>query len=30
MTKKINGNNDTLITFGEDALTMRKDDPRTQ
>ena len=23
-------NNDTLITFGEEALTMRKDDPRTQ
>ena len=28
MTKK--DNNDTLITFGEEALTMRKDDPRTQ
>ena len=23
-------NNDTLITFGDEALTMRKDDPRTQ
>jgi len=23
-------NNDTLVTFGEEALTMRKDDPRTQ
>ena len=23
-------NNDTLITFGEEALTFRKDDPRTQ
>ena len=28
MTKK--PNNDTLVTFGEEALTMRKDDPRTQ
>ena len=28
MTKKLN--NDTLVTFGEEALTMRKDDPRTQ
>ena len=25
-----NKNDDTLITFGEEALTMRKDDPRTQ
>ena len=23
-------NNDTLVTFGSEALTMRKDDPRTQ
>tara|TARA_Y100000361_G_scaffold71646_1_gene63420 strand:+ start:81 stop:509 length:429 start_codon:yes stop_codon:yes gene_type:complete len=26
----IKENNDTLITFGKEALTMRKDDPRTQ
>jgi len=30
MGKKIVDNNDTLITYGEEALTMRKDDPRTQ
>tara|TARA_R110002051_G_C8339081_1_gene438055 strand:+ start:42 stop:467 length:426 start_codon:yes stop_codon:yes gene_type:complete len=29
LAKKIE-NNDTLITYGEEALTMRKDDPRTQ
>ena len=28
--KEYKENNDTLITFGEEALTMRKDDPRTQ
>ena len=28
--KEFKENNDTLITFGEEALTMRKDDPRTQ
>ena len=30
MGKKIVDNNDTLITYGEEALTMRKEDPRTQ
>ena len=28
--KEYNEDNDTLVTFGEEALTMRKDDPRTQ
>jgi len=28
--KEYKENNDTLITFGKEALTMRKDDPRTQ
>jgi len=28
--KEFKENNDTLITFGKEALTMRKDDPRTQ
>tara|TARA_R110001606_G_C15110592_1_gene620887 strand:+ start:61 stop:513 length:453 start_codon:yes stop_codon:yes gene_type:complete len=28
--KEYKENNDTLITFGEEALTMRKDDPRTK
>ena len=28
--KEYKENNDTLVTFGEEALTMRKDDPRTQ
>tara|TARA_R100001244_G_scaffold130534_1_gene102768 strand:- start:816 stop:1247 length:432 start_codon:yes stop_codon:yes gene_type:complete len=30
IVKKILENNDTLITYGEEALTMRKDDPRTK
>jgi len=28
--KKYKENNDTLVTFGEEAYTMRKDDPRTK
>ena len=28
--KEYKENNDTLVTFGKEALTMRKDDPRTQ
>ena len=28
--KEYKKNNDTLITFGEEAYTMRKDDPRTK
>ena len=28
--KELKPNDDTLITYGEEALTMRKDDPRTQ
>ena len=28
--KEYKENNDTLITFGENAYTMRKDDPRTE
>ena len=28
--KEYKENNDTLITFGEEAYTMRKDDPRTK
>ena len=28
--KEYKENNDTLVTFGEEAYTMRKDDPRTE
>ena len=28
--KEYQENNDTLVTFGEEAYTMRKDDPRTE
>ena len=28
--KEYKENNDTLVTFGEEAYTMRKDDPRTK
>ena len=28
--KKYKPNDDTLVTFGDEAYTMRKDDPRTE